>query len=133
MEWHQTQTRSFARFCTTPRVVIQIRIDQLTKKFIFTLFLCRPKSIVGLPPRLSSFGIIFSESVCSANKIAKKERYFWYKTLLLGLFGPLLNLFYAKTPCLVLVSDFFLLIALSGNARMNAFFLRRTTQKAEPW
>ena len=53
--------RSFARFCATPRVVIQIRIDQLTKKFIFTLFLCRPKSIVGLPPRLSSFGIIFSE------------------------------------------------------------------------
>ena len=121
MEWHQTQTRSFARFCSTPRVVIQIPIDQLTKKFIFTLFLCRPKSIVGLPPRLTSFGIISSESVCSANKIsAKKERYFRYKTLLLGLFGPLLNLFYAKTPCLALLSDFFLPIHLLGNARMNA-------------
>ena len=31
------------------RVVIQITIDRLPKKFIHTQFLCRPKLIVGLP------------------------------------------------------------------------------------
>ena len=65
------------------RVVIQITIDRLPRKFICTLFLCRPKLIVGLPPRLTSFRIISSESLWSEKKI------FGTQSTIFGPFGPL--------------------------------------------
>ena len=91
------------------RVVIQITIDRLPKKFICTLLLCRPKLIVGLPPRLTSFRIISSKSVCSANKISAKKKVFLVQQH--TSFKPIWS--NAKTPCFALVSDFFLRIPLS--------------------
>ena len=46
------------------------------------------KLIVGLPPRLTSFRIVSSGSVCSANNISAKERNFLAKELFLTLLGP---------------------------------------------
>ena len=48
----------------------------------------RAKLIVGLPPRLTSFRIISSESVCSANNISAKKGIFGAKELFLVLLGP---------------------------------------------
>ena len=53
----------------------------------------RAKSIVGLPPRLTSFRIMSSESVFSANNLSTKKVFWYKKVLLLALFGPFKVLF----------------------------------------
>ena len=42
---------------------------------------------IGLPPRLTSFRYIFSESVCSANEVSAKKGFFGLKTPFLDLVG----------------------------------------------